>query len=305
MKIAILGATSHIAKGLLYNFSSEKEIELSLFTTSPKKLANFLFDHDLSCQVYEGYSDFNSNRYEMIINCVGMGATNNPRFDRRNYFSVLESFDNMAISYVRMHPDCNYVCFGSGAIYGSLSSPANDKTINSIMVNHVTKEQHFSIFRLYSEAKHRANADLNIVDLRIFSYFSRFADLSENYFMNQVIAHIVKKKELVVTSDNIIRDYLHPEDLLSAIFLYKRKAGNRAMDICSKKAVSKMEILDYMKSAHGLQYKVDDSVGCSSASGVKPVYYSEDRSAQEYMGYRPKYTSMEAIMTETKAMLER
>jgi nucleoside-diphosphate-sugar epimerase len=303
LKIAIMGATSHIAKGLLYNLNSVRETELYPFTTSPKKLAKFILDHDLNCQVYEGYSGINLNRYDMIINCVGMGATNSPRFDKRNYFSVLEQFDNMAISYVSMYPDCTYVCLASGAIYGRLSTPANDTTTNSILVNHVTKEEHFSISRLYSEVKHRAHADLNIVDLRIFSYFSRFADLSENYFMNQVIAHILQKKELIVTGGNFIRDYLHPQDLLDAILLTKRMARNQAMDICSRKPVSKIEILDYMGTVYGLRYKVDDSIGCNSASGVKPVYYSEDTTAQRCIGYSARYTSMETIITETKQIL--
>lgn len=304
LKIAIMGATSHIAKGLLYNLNSVSETELFPFTTSPKKLAKFIINHGLNCQVYEGYSEFNSNWYDMIINCVGMGATNSPRFDRRNYFSVLEPFDNMAISYVKMCPDCTYVCLGSGAIYGRLSAPANDTTINSILVNHVTKEEHYSISRLYSEAKHRAHADLKIVDLRIFSYFSRFADLSDNYFMNQVIAHILQNKELVVTCDDILRDYLHPNDLISAIFQSKRLAGNQAMDLCSKKPVLKSQILDHMSNTYGLQYKIDDLIGCNSASGVKLIYTSDDKAAQRSINYKPIYTSMEAIITETQEILK-
>jgi nucleoside-diphosphate-sugar epimerase len=304
LKIAIMGATSHIAKGLLYNLNSVRETKLYPYTTSPKKLAKFILDHNLLCEVYEGYSGFNSNHYDMIINCVGMGATNSPRFDRRNYFSVLEPFDNMAISYVSIYPDCTYVCLGSGAIYGRLSTPANDTTTNSILVNHVTKEEHYSISRLYTEAKHRAHEDLKIVDLRIFSYFSRFADLSENYFLNQVIAHILQKKELVVTSDNILRDYLHPNDLISAIFQSKRLAGNQAMDICSKKPVLKSQILDYMSNTYGLQYKIDDLIGCNSASGVKLIYTSEGKAAQRSIKYEPIYTSMEAIITETQQIMK-
>jgi nucleoside-diphosphate-sugar epimerase len=233
-----------------------------------------------------------------------MGATNSPRFNRRNYFSVLEPFDNMAISYVGMHPDCTYVCLGSGAVYGKLSTPANDTTINSILVNHVTKEEHFSISRLYSEVKHRAHADLNIVDLRIFSYFSRFADLSENYFMNEVIAHILQKKKFIVASDNFIRDYLHPQDLLNAILLSKRMARNQAMDICSRKSVSKMEILDYMRTVYRLNYVIDGSIGCNSASGVKLIYSSGDNVAQRSINYEPMYTSMEAIITETQEIMK-
>jgi hypothetical protein len=64
-----------------------------------------------------------------------------------------------------------------------------------------------------------------------------------------------------------------------------------------------MEILDYMGTVYGLRYKVDDSRGCYNASGVKPVYYSEDLTAQRRLGYSPSYTSMETIISETKQIL--
>lgn len=41
-KIAILGATSHIAKGLIYNFNKEEANELFLFARSIDRLQGFL-----------------------------------------------------------------------------------------------------------------------------------------------------------------------------------------------------------------------------------------------------------------------
>jgi hypothetical protein len=42
LKIAILGANSHIAKGLINNFLSEKSNSLYLYTRSSGKCKNFL-----------------------------------------------------------------------------------------------------------------------------------------------------------------------------------------------------------------------------------------------------------------------
>ena len=41
-KIAILGATSQIAKGLILNFMKSKRVELFLFARFPKKIKDFL-----------------------------------------------------------------------------------------------------------------------------------------------------------------------------------------------------------------------------------------------------------------------
>ena len=46
-RIAILGATSHIAKGLILNFIKSKENELFLFARIPKKVKKFLQENNL------------------------------------------------------------------------------------------------------------------------------------------------------------------------------------------------------------------------------------------------------------------
>ena len=72
-KIAILGATSHIAKGLIFNFTKSKKDELFLFARFPDKVKNFLRVNNLglNCHIY-GFKYFQRGEYDVVINCVGL-----------------------------------------------------------------------------------------------------------------------------------------------------------------------------------------------------------------------------------------
>lgn len=308
-KIAITGSTSHIAKGLINNFLKDNEFSLHLYTRSLEKLRNFLDSIGKSSNndyvIHEGYSDFLKSSYDVVINCVGVGTLNKLRGNYFQYFTVTEEYDNLVIEYLRSCcPNALYISFSSGAVYGrECSAPVEENTINSIHVNHVTTEDYYTIARLNAEAKHRAFNDLRIVDLRLFSYFSRFIDLTDGYFITEVLDCILNKKVLATDDVNIVRDYVHPEDLFSII----RKcmdAGklNEAFDVTSSKPVKKREILDYFSSEYGLKYEMNQSLSHVSATGSKNIYYSNYNNAA-CIGYKPKFSSMDAIKQESKYIL--
>ena len=310
-KIAILGSTSHIAKGLINNFLNSGEFSLHLYTRSPDKVRSFLGaigkSPDKDCVIHEGYSDFIKCSYDVVINCVGVGTLNKLRGNYTKYFTVTEEYDNLAIGYLcNSCPDALYISFSSGAVYGrEFSAPAEENTMNSIKVNHVTTEDYYSIARLNSEAKHRAFKDLNIVDLRIFSYFSRFIDLADNYFITELLDCVLRKKVFATNNMNFVRDYLHPEDLFSII----RKcmdAGkiNVSFDVTSAKPVEKREILDYFSLEYGFKYEIGRSLSHVSATGSKNIYYSKYNKALG-IGYKPKFSSMDTIEQESKYILNK
>lgn len=308
-KIAIFGSTSHIAKGLINNFLQSGEFSLHLYTRSPDKVRSFLGamgkSPDRDCVIHEGYRDFTKSPHGVVINCVGVGTLNKLRGDFTKYFTVTEEYDNLAIGYLcNSCPDALYISFSSGAIYGrECSAPAEADTMNCIRVNQIIPEDYYFITRLNAEAKHRSFKNLKIVDLRLFSYFSRFIDLTDNYFIAEVLNCILNKKVLVTDNVNIIRDYVHPEDLFSII----RKcmdAGkiNEAFDVTSAKPVEKREILDYFSLEHGLKYKMSRSLGHVSATGSKNIYCSNYNNAAS-IGYKPAFSSMDTIKQESRYIL--
>lgn len=309
LKIAILGSTSHIAKGLINNFLRYKKDSLHLYTMSLNKLNSFLATIEKTsyknCVIHKGYSDFPKYSYDVIINCVGVGTWNKLQGNYSLYFTVTEEYDNLIINYLRkVRSDTFYISFSSGAVYGrKFSSAVEENTQNCIRVNHIIPEDYYSIVRINAEAKHRSFRNFKIADLRVFSYFSRFTDLTEGYFITEILNCILNKKVFVTDNQNIIRDYIHPNDL----FLLVRKcisAGqiNMAFDALSVKPVEKMEILEYFSSNYGLKYEIKQSLDYSSPTGVKEIYYSRYNNAAS-IGYKPLFSSMETIQQESKYVL--
>lgn len=307
-KIAILGSTSHIAKGLINNFLQSTAVGLHLYTRSPNSLHDFLSaiePIEKNCVIHEGYSDFMQLSYDIVINCVGVGTLNKPQSNYADYFTVNEEYDNLVIEYLRRkRPDALYICFSSGAVYGrKFAAPVEENTINSIQVNHIISADYYTIVKLNSEAKHRAFNHLKIVDLRLFSYFSRFIDLTDGYFITDVIDCILNKKVLVTDNVNIVRDYIHPKDLFSMVkkCMVVGKL-NTAFDIASSKPVEKKEILDYFSSEYDLKYEAGKPPGHANPTGSKNIYYSKYANAIS-IGYKPIFNSMAAIKEEAEYII--
>ncbi|MBI4650512.1 NAD(P)-dependent oxidoreductase [Candidatus Desantisbacteria bacterium] len=311
LQIAILGATSHIAKGLINNFLHNTKFSLHLFTKSRDKTINFLStirkSPDDNCIIHEGYNDFNEFSYNTIINCVGVGTINKLKGNYSNYFTVTEEYDNLIIKYLcNVCQDTLYISFSSGIVYGREHSlPVEENTANVIRVNHVAAEDYYSIVRLNSEAKHRSFKNLKIADLRLFSYFSRFIDLTDGYFITEIMNCILNKKVFVTNNVNIVRDYVHPEDLFSVVRkCMDFKNINTAFDVTSLRPAGKIEILDYFSSQYGLKYEIGKASVYVSATGSKNIYCSNYNNMAQ-IGHKPAYSSMDAIKQESKYILNR
>jgi len=306
--IAILGANSHIAKGLIDNFFKLKEFELNFFTRSKDKLLNFvnsLNNGINNYKIFEGYESFNEMQYDCIINCVGIGTVNKLEEEYHRWFTVTEEFDNKCINYLRDNPETLYISFSSGVVYGNnFTEPFTEDSIRKLNVNEIKFQDYYSIARLNAEVKHRSFEQLKIVDLRIFNYFSRYIDLTDNYFITDVINSIKNKKILKTNEVNIVRDYVSPDDLFNAILLcIDKKNLNCAFDITSSASVSKEEILEAFVEKFDLQYEKVSDEKIKSGTGSKSIYYSINRNSKK-LGYKPVLTSLQNLVNETKYILQ-
>lgn len=304
-KIAILGATSHIAKGLIYGLHRTGDSTLHLFARSPDRIHEFLSSID--CRKNAAVNSFDSfarSSYDVIINCVGIGDPGKLRGKEALIFGITEDYDNLILDYLESHPSAFYINFSSGAVYGTeFKKPVDGSTRFAVDVNNMTSSENYGIAKLNAEAKHRALTAYNIVDLRIFSYFSRFIDLQSKFLLTEILSCIGEKKIFETGPDNIIRDYVHREDLLRLIeACTSPKTLNHAFDVYSLKPVSKFEILDFFSRQYGLEYSIKDLPLGASPTGSKDHYYSICRKAEQ-TGYSPQFTSLDCIMLEAKAIL--
>lgn len=305
-KIAILGATSHIAKGLIYNFSRSGTNELCLFARSLERVQDFLRSIRSEKGFHlKSFDELNKEKYDIIINCIGISSASDFRERVSLYFKLTEDFDNLVLDYMNDYSDTLYINFSSGAVYGTdFRVPADELIYSRWDINHISEADYYGIAKLNSEAKHRALKGLNIVDLRVFSYFSRFIDLKSRFLLTEIISCTKEGKEFVTGPDNIVRDYVHPKDLHSLVEkCVDKKTINDVFDVYSLQPVKKFEILDYFVAEYGLKYKVRDDMKIAAITGTKDNYYSINRKAKD-IGYNPQFTSMDSITQESLTILE-
>ena len=298
LDIAIFGATGHIGKNLSYYFSQNKKNNLVLFGRNKKKIQKIMNqiipDGNYS---FAGYNEFNNKKYDVIINCIGIG---NPEdiIENRDILKITEYYDNKILEYIKNKKSVIYINFSSGAIFGqTIESPISESSLASINVNKLNEGAYYAISKLYSEAKHRNLKNLNIVDLRIFSFFSRFINLQDEFLMSNITNSIKFNKKLVTDKNDIIRDYVHPEDLFRIIEkCIKKEKINIALDISSKKPISKFSLLKSLAKKYELNYVISNKIK-TSPTGLKTKYYSKSKKITN-LKIIPKYTSLQTISME-------
>jgi hypothetical protein len=297
MKIAILGATSHIANGLIYFLWSKEKYKLFLFARDGDKINSFLNTINRKHNAM-WFESFNSYDYDVIINCVWFWAPSKLKNAGIEIFKVTEHFDNMVLDYLSTHTSSLYINFSSWAVYGTtFDKPISDKSSLVIDVNNINEKQNYLISKLYVETKHRCLQNLNIVDLRLFSYFSRFINLESSYFLTDIINSIQNKKTLMTSPEDMTRDYVGPEDLSNIIELCINKFTlNDSYDIYSSSPITKNEILDFGKTTYWLEYAFSDNLW-SAPTGDKNLYYSSNHKLHE-LWYKPAYSSLDTIKKE-------
>ena len=303
IRVALIGATSHIAKGLIACWSQHQDRELFLYARSPERVREFLNQLEKCQSEVFPIDAFSNNQCDVVVNCVGIGSPQKLKENLEDIFRITSSFDDMILDYLSGHPQTLYVNLSSGAVYGSdFSQPVGEQSQARFCINDLESEEFYGIAKLHAEARHRALPGLNIVDLRIFGYFSRYIDLNDKFLLSEILS-CLKNKQLLVTSPvNIWRDFLHPHDLVSLIeSCIAHCPLNTAYDAYSNKEVSKFEILDFFADAYGLQYKIDESYQSMAVTGQKSCYYPTGRKAQG-IGYAPTLTSIEGIKAEMSAI---
>ncbi len=304
-KIAILGATGHIGKALTYSLSLKSGFEVFLFARSMDRLQLFLSEIRADDKFHPyPIKKFGDDSYDVVVNCVGFGSLPVAKDAGADVFKVTEDFDNLILEYIRKRAKTLYVSLSSGAVYGkSFALPVDEHTKTILDVNNISYDDYYSVAKINSEFKHRLASNLNIVDLRIFSFFSRFLGMDSGLFMSEIIASIKKKRVLMTSSEDILRDYIASEDLLELIVLCSKKRSiNDFFDVYSKAPVTKRELLEYFKREYGLKYLIKNSSSIHGRTGSKYAYYSINRKAKA-LRYSPKLSSMDCIMSEAKKIL--
>lgn len=303
-KVAIIGATSHIAKGLIYNYSQKNNAEIFLFSRNPEQVKSFLENIPVFPFKNHSLKDFGKHHYDVIINCIGAGTPERVRDSGTSVFLITRIYDEMIIRYLVNNPDTVYIYFSSGvALDPALEKYSIPAVPYELDIKTIAKTDVYAVTKLCAEKNHRLFPDFKIVDIRIFAYFSRFIDLSSGFLITSVLSAVLDKKMLFTNSGNIVRDYLHPADLFTLIeCCVAHFPGNSALEAFSRSPVCKFDLLKRFQQDYNLHYEILDNITISNPTGEKEVFVPRDFSA-ENIGYSPAYTSLEGVMEETKEFM--
>ncbi|MDD2774389.1 MAG: NAD(P)-dependent oxidoreductase [Gallionella sp.] len=302
MKIAILGATSQIAKDLILSFSVETDKRLHLFARRPDEVRLWLESVGLAGRyLVDDFSVFGSNTYDAVMNFVGVGNPAQAVAMGNTIFDVTLRFDELVLDYLQTHPNCRYLFLSSGAAYGSnFADPANQDTPARIDLNHLKPQDWYGVAKLHAECRHRAHPDLAIIDIRVFNYFSHTQDMSARFLMTDILRAIRDNTVLQTSSDFMVRDYLHPSDFYGLVTaLLNAPADNAAVDCYSLAPIDKPTLLAAMQEKFGLRYEMSGAAASVNATGSKPHYYSLNKKATA-LGYHPTLTSLQGVLQEVK-----
>jgi nucleoside-diphosphate-sugar epimerase len=306
MRIAILGATSLIAKDLVLSFSKQSSHELVLYARRPEVVSTWLINVGLTHQyAVDSFTAFSPDEhFGAILNFVGWGNPAQAAAMGASIFDVTLKYDEMALDYVRRHPNCRYIFLSSGAAYGSsFDEPVDVNSQAVISINNLQPQDWYAVAKLHAECRHRSLQHLPIVDIRVFNYFSRTQDMEARFLMTDIMRAIRDKTVLMTSSDYIVRDFIHPSDFYSLInSILFAPAVNAVVDAYSKAPIDKPTLLAAMQENFGLQYEtIQTGVGVN-ATGAKPYYYSLNKHADRF-GYVPSLTSFEAVFQEAFVVL--
>lgn len=308
MNIAILGANSHIAKDLIESLANREGYHCHLFVRNVAALdLDVLAIAERKFYPVLDYSGFSaSSRFDAIINFVGVGDPARAKSMGAQIFEVTEQYDQLALSYLKQHPACKYIFLSSGAAYGaSFETSVGEATTASFPINNLQPQDWYSVAKFYTECRHRSMPEFNIVDIRVFGYFSHRQSVDARFFLSDILRAIKSNEIMTVSPENMVRDYLAPVDFFQLIEkVLLASPVNDVVDCYTSEPIDKFSLLSRIQAEFGLQYEVVGGSTMLNATGVKPNYFSLNQRAEKF-GYRPRESSLSGILSEIKLHLER
>lgn len=304
-RIAILGATSQIARDLIVSFSANDKTHLHLFARRPDEVRKWLVSAGLSGRYpADDFSGFANHEFEAVINFVGVGNPAQAMAMGNSIFDITLRFDELVLDYLQTHPGCRYLFLSSGAAYGTVfNEPANRDTPAVVPINNLSPQEWYGVAKLHAECRHRAHPEYAIYDIRVFNYFSHTQDVSARFLITDILRAIRDNTVLKTSPDYIVRDFLHPADFYKLVTaLLSAPAANTALDCYSRAPIDKPGLLAAMQEKFGLQYEITSAPVSVNTTGGKPHYYSLNTRAADF-GYQPELTSLEGVLLESEKML--
>jgi nucleoside-diphosphate-sugar epimerase len=308
VRIAILGASSQIAKDYIRFDLKDGFNELKLFVRNKELFSGYLKDQKVHghFEVLSYDQFFLNNSFDAILNFVGSGNPVKTKDMGTEILDITYHYDQMALDYLKRNSACKYIFMSSGVVYGGdFTEPVKINTKASVNINNLKAQDWYSIAKLYAESRHRAIKNSSIIDVRIFNYFSHTQDMDARFLITDIVRSIRDKTKLKVFNDNLVRDYIGPEDFYMLVSgILNSPASNDVVDCYSKGPVDKLTLLDAIQKTFNFNCDLVTGVTGLNATGSKINYYSLNHHATLF-GFQPRFNSLELIIQEIDLYLKK
>lgn len=289
--IAIIGATGYIGRSLARTFAVNDHDPLVLFARDP----NALRPEEWPAHVaIKPLAEFTAAPFGLVINAIGAGDPARVRAMGSEILDVTQTWDRRVLE--TMTDVAHYVFLSSGAVYGDVfNSPPERRAIDPLPTGHENDTPPYVTGKLAAEARHRANTDRSILDLRVFGYADNSISLTGKFFLADLARSVATGGDMVTSPDDMIRDYAGAAELHQLIHCWlKAGASNQPLDIYTLAPVSKFALLDEAAARFKFAVKYSDKVA-ASPTGHKAIYASGWHAA-DALGYKPTRNSMQVVM---------
>jgi nucleoside-diphosphate-sugar epimerase len=123
------------------------------------------------------------------------------------------------------------------------------------------------------------------------------------FLITDIVRAIRNGDILITSSNNIIRDFIGPDDFFRLISsILESSIENDVVDCYTKEPVDKITLLKSMKQHLGLSYKISETLEGVNATGGKTNYFSKNHKAEIY-GYKPLMKSLDMVIFEAKKII--
>lgn len=179
--------------------------------------------------VFHLAADLNRNRD--FSNYENMEAVN-----VKGTFNILKSLENL---------HTHFIFTSTSEIYGNNSSPFHENQVpNPVSPYSLTKINAENLIRTYCK-----NKKIEFTILRVFNFFGE--NMSESFFIPQMINSLKKEKDFLMTKGEQKRDFLYVKDVVNALVLTSKnkKSYGQTMNVCSGEGI---ELSKFAKTVNNL-----------------------------------------------------
>lgn len=235
-------------------------------------------------------NDYIKNKKTEIIKSINYSRSNNknilkinklPQTDyilylikSNNIKKSLKYFNHFKNLLAKSTKDINIIFFSSGAIYGPRTIVKKFKETEIVSVKKIKKfrgyKRNYALekYLIEEEFKRLGNEGYKVSIVRGFTFYGKYIYQS-NYLISEIINAVRLKKKLIIRNSNVIRSYMHTDDMSRWILKIIKYSSSK----CSIYNLGSSKILNLKKFISFLNRRYKSKISIKESKHKKTDFY--------------------------------